>query len=107
MLVSPTGLAGTTHPVDEPMPQPPAAAPTAAPSAQVSSTEVLLTTQQVLFSTAAAVGGRRENIGGRLVASMRRMFATPRDTSRPRPQYEPKRYAYLEHAAMARAMHRL
>jgi hypothetical protein len=73
----------------------------------VSSTEVLITTQQVVFSTAAAVGVQRENIGGRIVAIMRRMFATSKDGSRPRPQYEPKRYGFLEDALMAREMDRL
>jgi hypothetical protein len=99
MLDSPTRLASTTDLVDEPMPQP--------PSAEVSSTEVLITTQQVAFSTAAAVGVHRENIGGRLVAIMRRMFATSTDTSRPQPRHYPKRYGFLENALMAREMERL
>jgi hypothetical protein len=103
MLVSPTGLPSTLDPVNEPMPQP----PSAAPSVEVSSTEVLITSQQVAFSTAAAVGIRRENIGVRLVASMRRMFATSTDASHPRPRYEPKRYEFLENALMAREMERL
>lgn len=103
MLVSPTGLARTTDPVNEPTPQ----SPPAAPSAEVSSTEVLVATQQVVFSTAAAAGIRRENMGGRLVATMRRVFATSTDASRPRPRYVPKRYGYLEHALMAREMERL
>jgi hypothetical protein len=88
------------------MPQPPSAAPSAAPSVE-ESTEVLITTQEVVFSTAAAVGVRRETIGGRLVAMMRRIFATSTDASLPRPRYEPKRYAYLEDALMAREMDRL
>jgi hypothetical protein len=103
MLVSSAGLPSTTDPVDEGMPQSPAAAP----SVEAPSTEVLITTQQVLFGTAAAVRPRRENIGQRLVAMMRRMFATSTDASRPRPRYEPRRYAYLENALMAREMDRL
>lgn len=103
MSDSPTGLATTTDPVDEPSSQP----PSAAPSVEVSSTEVLITTQEVVFSTAAAVGVHRENIGGRLVAILRRMFATSTDASRPRPQYEPKHYGFLEDALMAREMDRL
>jgi len=103
MLASPTSLASTTDPVDERTLQ----SPPAAPSVEVSSTEVLITTQQVLFSTAAAVGGRRENIGERLVATMRRMFATSADPSRPRPEYYPRRYGFLENALMAREMERL
>jgi hypothetical protein len=103
MLLSATGLPTTTDPVDEFTPQP----PSAAPSVEVSSTEVLITTQQVAFSTAAAVGVRRESIGARLATSMRRAFATSADTSRPRPQSYPKRYSYLENALMAREMERL
>ena len=103
MSDSPTGLATTTDPVDEPSSQP----PSAAPSVEVSSTEVLITTQEVAFSTAAAVGMQRENIVRRFVAIMRRVFAVSTDASRPRPLYEPKRYAYLENALMAREMERL
>lgn len=94
MLVSPAVLANTTEPVQQPVEQP----------------EVLITPQQVLFSTAAAAGVQREHAGGRLVAIVRRMFATstkePRPP-RPKPRYQAKRYAYIENAAMARAMERL
>jgi hypothetical protein len=103
MLVSPVGVARSTDPVNEPTPQ----SPPAAPSAEVSSTEVLIATQQVVFSTAAAAGIRRENMGGRLVATMRRIFATSTDTSRPRPRCVPRCYGYLENALMAREMERL
>ncbi len=103
MLLSATGFPSTTDPVDESTPQPPAAAP----SVEVSSTEVLITTQEVAFSTAAAAGVRRESIGARLVAIMRRAFATSADASRPRPQDEPRRYGFLENALMAREMERL
>jgi hypothetical protein len=103
MSDSPTAPATTADAVDEPVPQP----PSAAPSVEVSSTEVLITTQEVVFSTAAAVGVRRENIGGRLVAITRRMFATSTDASRPRRQHYPKRYEFLEDARMAREMDRL
>ena len=94
-------LASSTDPADEPQP------PSAAPSVEVSSNEVLITTQEVAFSTAAAVGVRRENIGDRLVAIMRRIFAASTDASRPRPRYVPRRYEYLEDALMARQMDRL
>ena len=103
MLVSATGLPSTTDPVDESMPQP----PPAAPSVEGSSTEVLITTQQVVLSTAAAVGVHRESIGARVVAIVRRMFATSADASRPRPQCYPRRYGFLENALMAREMGRL
>jgi hypothetical protein len=85
-------------PVVAPKPQPPSTA---------SSTQVLISTQEVLFSTAAAAGLRRQSVGGRLVAMMRHMFANPADASSPRPQYEPKHYAFIENALMAREMGRL
>ena len=107
MFSSATGLPSTVNPVDEPMPQPLTTAPPAAPSAEAPSTEVLISTQQVLFSTAAAVGVRRESIGDRFAAIMRRMFATSTDAARPRPTYEPRRYGFLENALMAREMDRL
>jgi hypothetical protein len=104
MLLSQMRLARTADPVDGPTP----ASRSAAPSLDASSTEVLITTQQVLFSTAAAAGVRRDNIGARLVAIMRGMFATSTDASpHPRSRYYPKRYSFLEDAAMARAMERL
>jgi hypothetical protein len=103
MLLSATGLPNTTDSVDESTPQP----PSAAPSVEASSAGVLITTQQVAFSTAAASGVRSESIGARLVASMRRVFATSADASGPRPQHYPKRYSYLEKALMAREMERL
>jgi hypothetical protein len=81
MLVSPTGLPSTTDPVDEPIPEPPSA------EAEVSSTEVLISTQMVLFSTAAAAGVPRETIGGR--------------------RHYPKRYGFFEDALVAREMDRL
>lgn len=99
MLVSPAEPASTTESVDQPTRQ--------APAAEASSTDVLITTQQVAFGTAAAAGVRRENIGHRFVAVMRRLFATSTDASRPRPQHVPKRYAFLEDSLMAREMGRL
>jgi hypothetical protein len=71
---------------------------------------VLITTQQVLFSTAAAVGVPRESTGARILAAVRRVFAPSAPAQRPsreRPQYYPKRYGFIENAAMARAMERL
>jgi len=103
MSDSPTGLAATADDVDEPIPQP----PSASPSVEVSSTEVLITEQEVVFSTAAAVGVHRENIGRRLAAIMRRLFATSTDASRPRPRHYPKRYEFLDQALMSREMDRL
>jgi hypothetical protein len=95
MLLSPTKLTHRTGP------------PAAAPAVEAPSTEVLIPTRQVVFSTAVAIGARRENAGRRLVAIMRRMFASSTDASHPQPHYEPKRYAFLESALMAREMDRL
>jgi hypothetical protein len=106
MLLSAPGLPSTPAPVDEATPH----TASATPSVDISPDEVLevlITTQQVAFGTAAAAGVRRENIGHRFVAVMRRLFATSTDASRPRPQHVPKRYAFLEDSLMAREMDRL
>jgi hypothetical protein len=103
MSDSPTAPASSADAVEEPVRQP----PPAAPSVEESSTEVLITEQEVVFSTAAAVGLHRKNIGRRLAASMLRLFATSTDGSRPRPRDYPKRYEFLEHARMGRETDRL
>ena len=85
--------------------------PLAAPSigaveaSSTESTEVLITQQEVIFSTAAVVGLRREKVSRRLAAIMRRMFAISPHASRP--QHCPKRYEFLERALMARELERL
>jgi hypothetical protein len=99
MLVPATGLAGTTDPDQKPVDR--------SPSAEVPSTEVLISTQQMVFSTAAALGTRRESIGGRFVAFVRRVLATPTEVPAARPRYQAKHYAFLEQALMAREMERL
>jgi hypothetical protein len=77
--------------------------PSAVPSAEASSTEVLITEQQVMFSTAAA--SRREN---RLVAALGRVFATSTAESRSRRQQGlQRRMYYIERGRMAREMERL
>jgi hypothetical protein len=68
---------------------------------------VLITEQEVLFGTAAAVPPRRQNISRRFVASIRQMFSVSAPTSRPRRGDYPKRYEFLERALMAREMDRL
>lgn len=80
MSGSPTGLARSTEPVHERTSLP--------PSVEASSTEVLISTQQVVFGTAAALATRRERAG-----CQRR--------------HHPKRYGFLENALMAREMERL
>jgi hypothetical protein len=102
MSVSPAELANTTDPVDEPAIQAaPAATTVAAPS-----TEVLITTQEVLFSTAAAQGLRRDHTGSRFGDIFRRFFALAPEAPRPK-QHFAKRYGYIEDALMSREMDRL
>ncbi|MCV7088982.1 hypothetical protein [Mycobacterium interjectum] len=98
MLVSPTGL--DAPPIGQ--------QPSAAPPVEVTSAEVLISTQQVVFSTATALGAvHRKSIGGRLVAIARRILTTPTDASAPQRRHYPKRYGFLENALMAREMERL
>jgi hypothetical protein len=105
MTHSPTGLGHprTPDPVNEPIPQ----APSAAPPVDGEAAEVLISTQKVLFGTAAAVGTRRARIGSRLAAPIRRLFATSTEPSRPRTPYYPRQYGFLEDALMSREMDRL
>jgi hypothetical protein len=75
------------------------------PSTEASSTEVLITEQQLMFSTAAAAGARREN---RLVAVLGRVFATSTAESRAQRQKSlQRRMYYIESARMGREIHRL
>jgi len=77
----------------------------AAPSAEASSAEVLITEQQVKFSTAAAAAPRP---GNRLVASLARVFATATgDSHSRREQSLQRRMYYIERARMGREMDRL
>jgi hypothetical protein len=95
--------------IEDTTPRTPLAAPSteAVKGSSTESTEVLITEQQVVFATAAAVAPRRENIGRRFAAMMRRTFVISPDAERPQPRHSPKRYAYLERALMAREMERL
>ncbi|HWS93396.1 MAG TPA: hypothetical protein VN306_13185 [Mycobacterium sp.] len=87
-------------------PTTPSAVPLAKPSsAEVLITEVLITEQQVMFGTAAAVVSRP---GNRLMAALSWVFATSTTETRPRRQNSvPRRPYYLESARMGREMHRL
>jgi hypothetical protein len=78
-----------------------------APPDETASAEVLITEQEVLFSTAAAVPARRESISWRFVALMTRMSAAVAEASRPPRPSVPKRYEFLERALMGREMDRL
>ena len=79
----------------------------AAPSIDTSSAEVLITEQEVLFSTAAALPARREKSTRRFLGLLHRVFATSARAPRPRQANYPKRYAFLENSLMAREMDRL
>ncbi len=106
MSVSPAGLTSTAKPLAVAMAQSPSPAPSVwAESGE--STEVLISTQQVLFSTASARGLRSNQTGGRFGHILRRFFGTSMDESRPPRHEEPRRYGFLEDGIMARAMFRL
>lgn len=93
MLVTPTGR--RTAPDTQPIAQP--------PSVEAAPAEVLISTQQVLFGTAAVQGTRRAPLARRIATALRRMAA---DANQPRHPYL-RHYAYLEDARMAREMERL
>jgi hypothetical protein len=103
MSYSGTASPSTADAPYEPIPQPPSAAPSVDPS----STEVLITEQEVLFGTAAAVLPQREGITRRFAASIGRMFAVSARPSQPRRRDYPRRYEFLERSLMGREMDRL
>jgi hypothetical protein len=69
--------------------------------------QVLISTAEVMFGTAAARTEPRDKTSGRFGGMWRRFFGTSIDESHPRPHDAPKRYAFLEDALMAREMGRL
>lgn len=69
---------------------------------------VVITEQQVVFSTAAAVPLPRTKPPRRVIAALRAMFLSSSGDARPAPRhYPPRRDAFLEDAALAREMRRL
>ena len=75
---------------------------------EVTQTPVLITEQEVVFSTAAAVPVRPTKTRRGLIAVLRGIFVNPTASAeKPRRHYPPRRNSVLEHAAMAREMHRL
>jgi hypothetical protein len=96
-------LNDTIAPVDAQVTRPHSTAPAAAEAP----TEVLITTQQVVFSTAAARGVHPDRTGSRFGAMVRRFFATDTHESLPRQRYQARRYGFLENSVMSRAMDRL
>jgi hypothetical protein len=70
----------------------------------------LITEQQVLFASAAALAPadvpvRRPNVAHNLAMAVRAMFV--RTEKSHAPKHYPQRFAYLENSAMSRAMIRL
>ena len=80
-----------------------------APSVEKSTdTAALITEQQVLFSSAAALApapARHRNVAHELASTVRAMFARPEKSHAPK--HYPRRFGYLEQSAMSRAMDRL
>ena len=103
MVNSGTATASTADAPYVPAPRP----TSPAPADKAASTEVLITEQEVLFGTAAAVPARRESISRRLFPSVKQAFAVWADASRPKRGDYPRRYEFLERALMAREMDRL
>jgi hypothetical protein len=84
------------------------------PEGQVSPAPVLITEQQVLLSTAAAVPLPRSKTTHRLTevihvvaVAIRQIFIAPTTDPRPRRHYAMRSDSYLEHSRMAREMYRL
>jgi hypothetical protein len=105
MVYSRTASASTVDAPQVPIPIPRPTSP--APADEAASAEVLITEQEVLFGTAAAVPARREGVRRRFIALMKRMSAVVVEASRPPRPSVPKRYEFLERALMAREMDRL
>jgi hypothetical protein len=75
---------------------------------EVSQPPVLITAQEVAFSTAAAVPLPRAKPTHGVIAALRAMFLSPPKDARPAPRhYPPRRDEFLEEAAMRREMYRL
>jgi hypothetical protein len=86
--------------------------PVAAPaSVGVTHEPVVITEQQVLFATAAAVplqpAKTRSWISRVVGAIVSAASVTSSNEGRPKPRHYPPRYDFLEDARMAREMHRL
>jgi len=75
---------------------------------QSTDTAALITEQQVLFNSAAALSpapARHRNVAAELSSKVRAMFTRPEKSHVP--NHYPQRFAYLEGAAMSREMDRL
>lgn len=70
--------------------------------------EVLIPVQQVALGTAAAVALPRQRSTHRFLTAIRAVFVSSATDPPPEKRhYAPRRGAFMEHAAMAREMHRL
>ncbi|MFG1933894.1 hypothetical protein ACGFK1_25105 [Mycobacterium sp. NPDC048908] len=75
---------------------------------EVSQPPVVITAQEVAFSTAAAVSLPRAKPTHGVIANLRALFLSPPEDARPVPRhYPPRRDEFLEQAAMRREMYRL
>jgi hypothetical protein len=69
-------------------------------------TAALITEQQVLFSSTAALApARHRNVAQEFASSVRALFARPEKSHAPK--HYPQRFGYLEQSAMSREMDRL
>ena len=83
-----------------------ATAPAVESASPAESTQVLITEQEVLAGTAAAVGLRTKSRRG-WIAALRHPFATAEADRRPPRQHYPRRESYLDNPRMAREMQHL
>jgi hypothetical protein len=75
---------------------------------EVTQAPVLITAQEVVFSTAAAVRERPATTRHGLIAVLRGIFVNSQaNAEKPRRHYPPRRDSFLENARMAREMQRL
>jgi hypothetical protein len=75
---------------------------------RVSQPPVVITEQEVAFSTAAAVGLPRTKPSSRVIAALRAMFRSSSEVPPPAQRHLlPRREAFIEEPAMEREMHRL
>ena len=100
MQEQPKASATTSDAVGEPLPQ----APEVVPSIDVPATDVLITEQEVVFSTAAAVAPQHQGAGHRLLARLWRVLERWTYASQRRPYSPPY---YLERARLSREIDRL
>ena len=74
----------------------------------VSQPTVVITEQEVVFSTAAAAALPRTKPTRGVIGALRAMFRHSVQDAQPTPRhYPPRRTAFLERAAMTQEMHRL